>query len=364
MAGTNTHSNARGDNAAQVSNTQGHRTYAETLVTPPSHANPKLAAKEGIRARQHMIEGIGEDLKLGEMDDTQIKEELNKIARTLGLEGRGIRTATRQRLGGVLIEMADDHAARWMKEESNARSFCEAIGPDTTFKKRVYNLIAYNVPITMEPENDNHIKEIHETNQLEPKTIKTARWVKPIARRSLTQRMAHLILSYTDVHAANRALANGLTICHRRVAIEKIRKEPIRCLKCQQWNHYAKECIADHDTCGNCAEHHRTNQCPDHTKQRCASCNSTDHASWSRECPTFMRKVEECNRRNPENSLPFIPSDEPWTWTPRNDDIDKNRQAYPDANANRRHPQGSWNRKLEITHRNTGAQAPKSWEDT
>jgi hypothetical protein len=77
-----------------------------------------------------------------------------------------------------------------------------------------------------------------------------------------------------------------------------------------------------------------------------------------------MRKVEECNRRNPENSLPFIPSDEPWTWTPRNDDTDKNRQAYPDANANRRHPQGSWNREPEIAHRNPGAQAPKSWEDT
>ena len=364
-AGTNALSAGRGGNPAQANYTQGTRTYAEALITPPPHADPKLAAKEGIRARQHMLEGIGEDSKLRGMDDMQIKDELNKITRELGLEGRGIRTVTRQRLGGLLIEMADDHVARWMKEETNVKRFCEAVGTNVTFRKRIYNLIAYNVPITMEPENDNHIKEIHETNQLEPRTIKVARWVKPIARRSITQRTAHLILSYTDIHAANRALANGLSICHRRVTIEKIRKEPIRCLKCQQWNHYAKECIADHDTCGNCAEHHRTNQCQDHTKKRCASCNSTDHASWSRECPIFRRKVDECNKRNPENGLQFFPSDEPWTWTPRRDDnAGKSRQEYPDTNTSRRQPNGNENCEPEGAHRNRDVQEPTAWGDT
>ncbi len=137
--------------------------------------------------------------------------------------------------------MADDQAARWMREELNAKSFCAVIGTSANFRNRIHNLIAFNVPITMELENANHIKEIHEINQLELNTIKAARWVKPIARRSPTQRTAHLIISYTDINAANRALVNGLHICHRRVTVEKVRKEPIRCLKCQQWNHYAKE---------------------------------------------------------------------------------------------------------------------------
>jgi len=28
----------------------------------------------------------------------------------------------------------------------------------------------------------------------------------------------------------------------------------------------------------------------------------------------FTRKTDEYNIRHPENKLPFIPSDEPWTW--------------------------------------------------
>ena len=251
--------------------------------------------------------------------------------------------------------MADDHATRWIKEESNARSFCTAVGANVNFRNRIHNLIAFNVPITMEPDNPTHIKEIHEVNQLEPNTIKSARWVKPIARRSPTQGTAHLIILYTDINAANRALANGLQICHRKVSIEKIRKEPVRCLKCQQWNHYAKECTAALDTCGNCAEKHRTSQCPDHTKRRCASCNCTDHASWSRECPIFLRKRDECNRRNLENSLPFIPSDEPWTWTPRNDFLGRYGEVYSEANANSRQPQSNGNRAPDSAQRDWNA---------
>ena len=198
------------------------------------------------------------------------------------------------------------------KEETNAREFCEGVGPGTKFKMRMHELIGYNVPLILEPTNSNHITEIHEVNQLETGTIKSTRWVKPVARRSPSQRSAHLILSFTDVNAANRALSGGLTICHSRTKVGKIKKEPIRCLKCQNWNHYANECKASEDTCSNCAEPHRTSQCPNPLIRRCVSCKTSDHTSWSRECPIFVRKTDEYNARYPENELPFIPSDKPW----------------------------------------------------
>lgn len=53
--------------------------------------------------------------------------------------------------------MADDHATRWMKEESNAKSFCTAVGANANFRNRIHNLIAFNVPITMEPDNPTSI---------------------------------------------------------------------------------------------------------------------------------------------------------------------------------------------------------------
>ena len=154
------------------------------------------------------------------------------------------------------------------------------------------------------------------------------RWAKPIARRSPGQRSAHLILTFSDVNEANRAVANGLTICSRRTRVEKIKKEPIRCLKCQGWNHFAKECPKTQDTCGNCTENHRTSLCPNPATRRCASCEDDTHASWSRECPVFLRKTEECNRRHPENALTFIPSSDPWTWLESNQKDEEHLNAY------------------------------------
>ncbi len=304
----------------------GHKTYAETLISPPRHVDPRLAAKEGIRARQFMLEGTPKDSKYEAMNNSQLKTDLGGILRELGLEGKGIRAVNSQRQGGILIEMDNDHATNWLKEEANTKEFCNKIGPDANFKTRTYNLIAYNVPITMDPENDKHLEEIHETNQIEKGSIIKARWVKPIARRSPSQRSAHLILTFTNVNIANRALTNGLLICHSKVKVDKVKKEPIRCLKCQRWNHYANECSAKEDTCSNCASPHRSSQCPNPLKRQCVSCNTDDHASWSRECPTFLKKIDDCNLKHPENSLPLIPSDEPWTWNQGENFVAHNRK--------------------------------------
>ena len=66
------------------------RGYADALIHPPPHANPRLAAREGIRARQVLLEGIDPASKLGGMGSAQVKGELNKIIREAGLTGKGI----------------------------------------------------------------------------------------------------------------------------------------------------------------------------------------------------------------------------------------------------------------------------------
>ncbi len=59
-----TGTNAFDNNLVQVGNIRRHRTYVEVLIAPPSHANPKLVAKERIKARQLILEEIDEDSKL------------------------------------------------------------------------------------------------------------------------------------------------------------------------------------------------------------------------------------------------------------------------------------------------------------
>ena len=63
----------------------------------------------------------------------------------------------------------------------------------------------------------------------------------------------------------------------------------------------------------------------------CMSCKTNGHASWSRECPAFIRKLNDLNDRNPENALQYIPTANPWTWTASAQTIPQPQQAYPDA---------------------------------
>jgi hypothetical protein len=213
-----------------------------------------------------------------------------------------------------------------------------------TFKPRAHTIIAFNAPLTIDPENEAHRMEILEANHIEPDTFAKIRWVKPTARRTPEQKSAHLFVSFTDAKSANRIIADGLIICNKKIRTEKVKKEPIRCLKCQGWNHHTYECTVSADRCGNCAEDHRTDQCKQPLHTHCVSCDSDSHASWNRRCPTYIKKVGECDLRNPENLLQFFPTTEPWTWTahtetkfrpnkPRVHDI--YRPTLTDSNPNR-----------------------------
>ena len=287
-------------------------TYASVLISPPAHANPRVAAREGIKARQFAIVGI-KNSKFSHLDFTQLKTELNKILTDLEIPTGKLRSVASARNGSTIIEADNDEAASWLSRPENQQRICTEIGLEVEFRIRTYNVIAFNVPIAINPDDSSHREEICEANDLEVNTITAAKWAKAVERRSPNQRTAHLLLTLNDADAANRAITNGLYICNRRCHIEKSKREPTRCLKCQGWNHFAKDCVEEDDKCGNCAEHHRTTNCLS-TARRCVSCRTDDHASWSRECPTFLKKMGEYNSRNPDNTMQFFPTADPWSW--------------------------------------------------
>jgi hypothetical protein len=52
--------------------------YASVLVNSPAYANPRIAAREGIKARQFAFGGI-KNSKFSHLDNLQLKTEINKI---------------------------------------------------------------------------------------------------------------------------------------------------------------------------------------------------------------------------------------------------------------------------------------------
>jgi len=142
------------------------KSYAQALINPPSHANPKLTAREGIHARQIMLEGIDPTSKIGLMSRTEMKGEFNKILKEHRLEGKGIRSVTLQKNKGVLVEMENDEALKWISKTENLLTFRIEIGPDVVVRPWPHTVIAFNVPLTFEPENYRHKGELCKVNNI------------------------------------------------------------------------------------------------------------------------------------------------------------------------------------------------------
>ena len=122
-----------------------------------------------------------------------------------------------------------------------------------------------------------------------------------------------MVITFTDPDSTNKAILNGLIICNKKVLVTKCKYEPVRCLKCQGYNHVANKCIIQRDICIRCRGSHRMNKCTE-SMLLCTPCSSSSHVSNDQTCPMFLRKCAEHDARTPENQLPFFPSIEAWTW--------------------------------------------------
>jgi hypothetical protein len=92
--------------------------YTSALVNPPAHANPRVAAKEGIKARQFLIEGLKHS-KFSHLDTAQLKATINDLAFELGLQPGRIRMVINTRSGSTIIEADSDAAASWLTVVEN-----------------------------------------------------------------------------------------------------------------------------------------------------------------------------------------------------------------------------------------------------
>ena len=176
-------------------------------------------------------------------------------------------------------------------------------------------------PITFDPKNEAHLRELEEGNNLDPKSIKKAKWIKPVNRRQTGQTHAYAIISLTSPSSANHLIRKGIMICRVKTTPSKLKHEPLQCLRCRSWGHVIVQCHSTLDTCGACREEHSTKDCSNPHLRYCISCKDSMHASWDRGCLEFTRCCEAYNNRYPENNLPFFPTDEEWTLTTRPDKI-------------------------------------------
>ncbi|KAG1807483.1 uncharacterized protein BJ212DRAFT_1281884, partial [Suillus subaureus] len=149
-------------------------------------------------------------------------------------------------------------------------------------------------------------------------------------QRNPGQCTAHTIFTFKTKTAANQAIRFSLTIEGRKVFGRKLIQEPTCCLKCHaiRGNHMAADCPQELDMCRTC----RVNN-PE--LFFCINCQTNNHAAWSRDCPTFIRKWEVNQGQQEDAHYIYFPTNNPLTW-----------DTHPGQNEpwqNNDQNQGQWN---------------------
>ena len=140
-------------------------TYVSALINPPPHANPKLAAREGIKACQFALTGIKESA-ISHLNNLQLKDLLRNTITELGMSAGKIRLVINICDKGIIMEADTDLVAIWLAQSENQKKICNKIDPSIKFKARSFMVIALNVPTDMDPKNSSHLAKICKANNL------------------------------------------------------------------------------------------------------------------------------------------------------------------------------------------------------
>lgn len=200
-------------------------------------------------------------------------------------------------------------SGEWIRDPGNSAEFRKHAGIEVDFTPRSFNVLAKFMPIDLfNPDNEEHVNELREENCWDKNMLLKAKWVKAAEKRNPGQTHAHLLLTFADGSETNALLlGRGFISYHGlRISVDKDKRIPMRCAKCQHYGHQAKDCSRE-ATCGRCGEPGHDSRSCSSDKLRCVNCKEDGHEAYSSRCPTFKKKLQEYNSRTPENTLSYYP---------------------------------------------------------
>jgi hypothetical protein len=283
---------------------------------PSTEEEARILARYEVLARQLLFDFPLDSTADLRPNQTTIKElTMKAVKATTPPEDLdySIKALTTLNNGGILLEFATPEAVNWICDNVDKKqTFESTFGHNITVKIRTYPLLIFTVPIHLELDSDTLLRELEETNDAPEGSFIRMNWVKPPHKRHPQQTIGYARLLVNSRDLINRFSTRGILVAGKRLEAKRDTREAMKCTNCQKWRHMKKDC-QNEQRCANCGENHSSDNCFT-DKVYCISCDSNDHASWSRNCPVFKAECKRLEERRPYDTTPFYYSPkDPWT---------------------------------------------------
>jgi hypothetical protein len=332
--------------------------YWEAVLKNPAQSNKNQTDPKVLGDMDRKVKQVLLDIYDTEGNDTlakslsELKDRANKTLKAITDSEKPdvvkVEMVTKTQGKALLLMFNSKEAAAWVKDLGNEHTFTKGFSEGAHIRERNFNLVVPQVPITFNPVDKEQLREVEEANGLQKFTITKARWIKPEDCRRSGQTNTYAIISTSSTETANLLIRDGLKIIRMKVRPSKQKQEPSQCMKCRRWGHFASECLAGSDTCGTCGQEHCTSSCQSREKLYCVSCKANTHASWDRACPEFTRRCAIMDGRNPENEMPFFPTEQDWTLVIKPNRIPLD-ERFPQRFAVNRLPNTGNSKSIEVS---------------
>ena len=189
------------------------------------------------------------------------------------------------------------------------------LGPKACISPHTYAIIFCFIPCngSFDPSTSEHLHNIKKENDLPANSLVSASCCKHLQKRSPNQATTSLKVACVNPKTANCLITGHIHVEDHLINVHKDIYILIHCIKCQTYGHTQDACIGV-EKCANCAsEFHSADKCD--RAPCCVSCRAgLSHPSSLLVCPFFLCKSNALNECYPENSMPYFPTNENWTW--------------------------------------------------
>ncbi|KAG8699812.1 hypothetical protein FRC09_006364, partial [Ceratobasidium sp. 395] len=292
-------------------------TYAQAAMMPPPAPMPpsmndlkEADARVGLRQREVLLEPVGDRDALKGVADHQLLDRavtaLDKVRESI-TNGPVVLLKAVGKLarGGLRLIFDSTAAAEWLCGSGPANIFEEAFG-NVTLCGHSAQLLVQMFPVGCDLSSDTFMRSFERENNLGPRSLTRAEWIKPVHRRSEHQQYAYAKFTFRSSAVADQLIRQhcfyGASVFRPR----RLDNGPTRCTKCQRFGHRRAKCKSDKVICSGCGGEHENKDCNDRGRQWCVSCNSDQHPSHARICPAFKAETGKQNATRPENTRRFF----------------------------------------------------------